>query len=239
PEAGPAGRWYAELGRLSASFALSADIALLLLGGELKRREHLSGRFADILAEMYFLSCVLKRFEDEGRQAGDLPLVESIGATAVAIIEQRLAEILGNFPSRSLGWVLRRVVFPWGQRSRPADDRLTHQAAALLLQASPARDRLTAGIFVSREPDDITGRIEHAFELVPEAERIEVRIKAAIKDGAIKVTDEHSARKEALNAGIVSAEDMRLLEAWDRAVRAAIDVDDFAPEALAPLAQRG
>ncbi len=127
-------------------------------------------------------------------------------------------------------------MFPWGQRSRPAGDRLTHQAAALLLEASPARDRLTAGIFVSRAPDDITGRIEHAFELVPEAESIEARIKAAIKNGAIKVTDEHSARTEALNAGIVSAEDIRLLEAWDRAVRAAIDVDDFAPEALAPLA---
>jgi acyl-CoA dehydrogenase len=103
------------------------------------------------------------------------------------------------------------------------------------LQASPARDRLTAGIFVSPAPDDITGRIEHAFELVPQAESIEARIKAAIKDGAIKVTDERSARTEALNAGIVSAEDMQLLEAWDRAVRAAIDVDDFAPEALAPL----
>ncbi len=237
PEAGPAGRWYAELGRLSASFALSADIALLLLGGELKRREHLSGRFADILAEMYFLSCVLKRFEDEGRQAGDRPLVESIGAAAVAIIEQRLAEILANFPSRPLGWLLRRIVFPWGRQSRPADDRLTHQTAALLLEASPARDRLTAGIFVSRAPDDITGRIEHAFEMVPNAESIEARIKAAIKSGAIKVTDEHSARAEALNAGIVSAEDMQLLEAWDRAVRAAIDVNDFAPEALAPLAQ--
>ncbi|MCD6060703.1 MAG: acyl-CoA dehydrogenase domain protein, partial [Moraxellaceae bacterium] len=72
----PAARWYRQLTRLSAAFALVADATLALLGGELKRREKLSGRFADILGELYFASAVLKRWEDEGRPEPDRALVD-------------------------------------------------------------------------------------------------------------------------------------------------------------------
>ncbi|MGI9311893.1 MAG: acyl-CoA dehydrogenase, partial [bacterium] len=41
---------------LSASFAFLADVALFLLGGELKRREMLSGRFADALGNLVLAS---------------------------------------------------------------------------------------------------------------------------------------------------------------------------------------
>src|SRR5262249_36139458 len=67
PEAGPATRFYRQLSRHASAFALCADMALLTLGGALKRKEMLSARFGDILAELYLLSAVLKRWEDEGR----------------------------------------------------------------------------------------------------------------------------------------------------------------------------
>jgi acyl-CoA dehydrogenase len=56
PDAGRATRFYRQLGRYSAAFALTSDIALLTLGGELKRKEMLSARLGDILSELYFLS---------------------------------------------------------------------------------------------------------------------------------------------------------------------------------------
>ena len=43
------------------------------LGGELKRREMLSGRLADALAWMYLASASLKRFRDDGEDSGDWP----------------------------------------------------------------------------------------------------------------------------------------------------------------------
>ena len=46
-------------------------MALLTLGGALKRKEMLSARLGDILSELYLLSAALKRWEDEGRQQAD------------------------------------------------------------------------------------------------------------------------------------------------------------------------
>jgi acyl-CoA dehydrogenase len=58
--------WYRKLSAASASLALVSDFALAILGGELKRREILSGRLGDVLSQLYLASCVLKRFHDEG-----------------------------------------------------------------------------------------------------------------------------------------------------------------------------
>ena len=46
-----------------------------VLGGALKRKEKLSARLGDILSLLYLCSATLKRYEDEGRQAADAPLM--------------------------------------------------------------------------------------------------------------------------------------------------------------------
>lgn len=233
PAAGPAAPWYAALAQASVSFAVVADLCLLLLGGQLKRRERLSGRFADCLGEMYFMSCVLKRFEDGGRQADELPLLVYCCTESMHTIEARLRAILYHFPSRFPGWVLRRLVFPYGARARPPEDGLGQRVAGVLLESSALRDRLTAGIYVSPEPSDITGRLEHALQLLPEAEAIEGRIVSALREGRLSAERDEEARAAALRADLVNEDEVRLLTAADAAVRAVIDVDDFAPEALA------
>ena len=52
---------------LSAAFALLADITLFSLGGGLKRKEMLSGRFADVMSNLYLASATLKRFKGQWR----------------------------------------------------------------------------------------------------------------------------------------------------------------------------
>src|SRR5690606_15905414 len=54
-----------RLSRHAAAFALLTDLALMTLGGTLKRKEMISARLGDILAELYLSGAVLKRFEDE------------------------------------------------------------------------------------------------------------------------------------------------------------------------------
>ena len=76
PDAGEATRFYRQLSRYSSAFALCADMALLTLGGALKRKEMLSARFGDILSELYLLSAALKRWQDEGRQQADFAALE-------------------------------------------------------------------------------------------------------------------------------------------------------------------
>ena len=118
PAAGDASHFYKPLGRYAAAFALAADLALLTLGGALKRKEMISARFGDILSELYLLSAVLKRWEDEGRQQADLPLVEWCMESGFATIEARFDEIFANFPNRPAAWLLRFLVLPLGPRRR-------------------------------------------------------------------------------------------------------------------------
>ena len=116
PDAGAATRFYRQLSRYSAGFALCADMALLTLGGALKRKEMLSARFGDILSELYLLSAALKRWQDEGRQPADFAALEWCMASGFRTIENRFAEILANLPNRFVAAVLKFLIQPFGAR---------------------------------------------------------------------------------------------------------------------------
>ncbi len=222
PDAGVGSYYYKQLDRASASFALVAEAALAVLGGSLKRRESLSARLGDVLSEMYLMACALMRFEHDGRPTADEPLLHWCCQSALFAIQQRLDEILVNFPSRPAAWVLRRFVFPFGPRRKAPADRLAARCAALLLEPGEARDRLTDGIYVSRDPHDVTGRMEHALERVLAAEPVEKKLRERKIDDAGK----------ALAAGVISTAEAAVLKEAADAVHAAISVDDFAPEAI-------
>jgi acyl-CoA dehydrogenase len=226
PELGPVTAYARRLTRMSASFALLADVAMLLLGGELKRREKISGRFADILSHLYLASAVLKRFEDDGRPAADLPLVRWALEDSLAIIEERLDGILRNFPVRGIGLLLRPFVLPLGRRWQGASDRLGHEVARLLLDPSATRDRLTGGLFMQLTGDDPLGVLELALEKVIAAEPIERKLEqafgTAISAGTIDAILERGLAEKLINE--LEAETVR--ESWAMTA-AAIAVDDF------------
>jgi acyl-CoA dehydrogenase len=228
PLAGAASRFYRPLGRYASAFALAADLALLSLGGGLKRQEMISGRFGDIISELYLLSAVLKRWEDEGRQEADLPLVEWCMHSGFATIETRLDEILANFSNRPVAWLLRLLVLPLGVRRRGPSDRLTRACAELLLSPSATRDRLTADIFRASDGKGLD-RLERAFDLVVATQTARDRMRKA------RVHDVETARRRQLVSEAEAAE----LTAAALAVEAATAVDDFAAEELAPRSAVG
>src|SRR4029077_17591717 len=147
PDAGAASRFYRQLGRYSSAFALAVDLALLSLGGGLKRQEMVSARFGDILSELYLSSAALKRWNDEGRQQDDLPLLQYCMDASFATIETRVDELLANFPVRPVAWLLRFLIQPLGPRRRGPSDRVTDRCADLITTPSAARDRLTVDLY--------------------------------------------------------------------------------------------
>ena len=101
--AGPTTRYYQHINRFSASFAFATDVAMLTLGGYLKKKENLSARLGDVLSAMYLASMVLKHYENQGRPEADLPLVEWAcryaalpGAGAAARLPAQLPEPLAR-----------------------------------------------------------------------------------------------------------------------------------------------
>jgi len=220
-------RYFQQLTRMSSAFALCSDFAMLVLGGTLKRREKLSGRLADVLSQLYLVSAMLKRFEDQGRQHADLPLLHWSCTEGLYHAQQSLDELIRNFPSRPVAWLMRLLVFPLGRRYTRASDHLGHQVAELLLSPSLVRDRLTAGVYTNDEPDQAIGRIECALRQVTETEDIEKRLTKARRSGQVKGKDDSELRREAVKAGIVSKEELELLQQAESACRDVIQVDDF------------
>jgi len=224
PAAGAASKFYRQLSRHAAAFALCVDLALLALGGGLKRREMLSARFGDILSELYLSSAALKRWNDEGRRGEDFALLEWCMQASFATIAARFDEIFANFPVRPVGWLLRLLLQPLGPRRRGPSDRVTARCAALLTAPSAARDRLLPDLFHPPQSERHNGvaRLERAFALVTAVQPVRDRMQA------VRVRDVDQALKQRT---INDEEAAQLKQAAD-AVAAAIAVDDFAPEEL-------
>ncbi len=229
--------WFRQLARFSAAFAIVADVALLMLGGKLKRKEKLSGRFADALSYLYIGSAALKHFHDQGQPEADLPLLQWSMATALFRIEEALDGILRNFPSRAAGRALRLIVFPLGRRFPAPDDRLGHQVASILLTPGETRNRLTEGVYQPGNPDDPIGAIEFALKKTLEAEPLEKRLRQQGLDRAWNETPEAwVSRLQRRND--IDADEAALLNSAHQAIRKAIMVDDFPQESAAPAVHR-
>jgi len=220
--AGPLAPHYRALERYAAAFALAADVTLATLGGALKRKEMLSARLGDILAELYLLSAVLKRWHDEGRHAEDLPLVQWCMESGCATIEERLDGVLANLPSRAAAFVLRAACLPWGVRRRGPSDATTMACAELLLAPSPARDRLLPGLARPR-PGEALDRLARAFELAAGTAPILDGLRhAGIRDW-----------RAAVGTGALDAAQAAQLEEMEQAVADVVEVDSFDAASLA------
>jgi acyl-CoA dehydrogenase len=227
PDAGAITPMYRGLHVAAVTFGAVADLVMATLGGEMKRRESLSARLGDVLSELYLMSCVLKRFEDDGRLKEDIAFVEWNYRSSLYTIQTRLDEVLKNLPMRPVAWLLRLIAFPLGRHRRAPSDRLTRDVAQLLLSPSEMRERLTKGIYINRRPSDATGRMELAFEAAVERDRLEAKIRAA-KPGRKALADLPALVKE----GIITGAEADALAKANEIVREVIDVDDFAADEL-------
>lgn len=226
---GPAGRYLREFSRASAGFALLSDIALAVLGGQLKRREKISGRFADVLAWLYLGSAAVKRFRDEGEAEGDRPFFRWACEYALWKIREAMVGILENFPNRPVAWALRGLLFPWGVRRRPPSDALGSRVARALVEDEEARQRLTREIHVPGGADPGLGVLEVAFERARAAWEVERKIRDAVRAGALDRAPEDALADRAVRAGVITAEERAILREAEAAREAAIQVDAFEP----------
>ncbi|RDE08026.1 acyl-CoA dehydrogenase [Pelagibacterium lacus] len=225
--------WYRALHRYAQSFALAADWTVAFLGGDLKRKQMLSGRMADVFSDLYLLSAALKRYEDDGRMPEDIPVIDAIARDRIAAIETGLGGVIDNFPHPLMRFALGVLIFPLGRRARPARDKANYRLALSVLAPSAFRDRLTCGVHVSFDPADPVGRLEDALAKVVAAEEVERKFFRALKKGEISRRLDRDAIADAVERQILSPEEARILRAADQATEQAIKVDDFAADALA------
>jgi acyl-CoA dehydrogenase len=238
PGKGNAAQWYREFGRMSAVFALFADVAMLMLGGDLKRRERLSARLGDGLSFLYLGSAALKRFHDQGAPAADRVLLDWVCQTCLFDMQRSLLGLLENFPSKAVARLLRFWAFPFGLPYRSPSDRLADAVAESILQPGEVRERLTRGLFIPTNPLEPLTRLDDALAKALAAEPILARIRGAMRAGRMAAEDPESSLDAAVQADVVSADEAAIVQSAVLARLQVIEVDDFPPEYLNPEMSR-
>jgi len=224
------------LSRMSAAFAVVSDTAMATLGGKLKRREKISGRLADAFAWIYLGMASLKRYEDRGRKAAELPFARWAGRHALYKCQEALRGTLDNLPSRPAAVFLRAAVFPLGARLRPPTDADGSRVARELLEDRAARLSLTSDIYVPPPDEPGLGRLEAALDKAVEALAVETKIRDAVRAGRLERAPGDALLEMAAEAGIITpAERLAVLDA-DEIRDEVIQVDAFAPEAFLSVA---
>jgi acyl-CoA dehydrogenase len=221
------GMYFRQLTRMSSAFALTADITLIMLGSALKRKERLSARLADALSYMYLAAAVLKRFEDDGAQDADLPLLHWSCRFSLYKVQESLLGLYENYPNRIVGYILRRIVFPYSKPFKQPSDLLDSRVAATVLSPSDTRDRLTDGIFIPDNTDEPLGRIEDAMSRAIDAERLEKKIQKAVKSDAVRRGFMEDELEDALKIGVINNEEAGIIRAEMKIRKEVVRVDDF------------
>jgi acyl-CoA dehydrogenase len=224
---GPCRRQLQIATRLSTAFVLAADLSMIIIGSGLKRREKLSGRLADILSHLYLVSATIKQFEDHGRPAEELPLLEWACANSFHAIQTAFVGLLANFPNRPAALLLRLTAFPLGLPAFGPSDRLGQRVATLLLAPSAVRERLTAGIYTPTGLDEPLGRLDDALAKVIAAEPVERKVREALKAHLIPSGSDEQTLRAALQAGVITAAEAAIVAASQDARQEVIRVDDF------------
>jgi acyl-CoA dehydrogenase len=238
PDRGPTRRYFQHIVRFSASFAFAVDVAMLTLGGYLKKKENLSARLGDVLSSMYLASMVLKHYNDEGQPPEDLPIVEWACRHLLYHAQEQLHGFLRNFPNRFLAAMMRLLIFPRGLTYFAPADRLGRHVAELVTKPTESRARLCRFAYTSRVAGNALGQLQEALELAATAEPIEQRIRVeGVRTGKVTALDLPGRAQQALAAGIISEVEAASLREYDRKVMDIIQVDDFAPGEIGAGAQ--
>ena len=233
PVGGSTARYYRKLSWASATFAIMADISMGALGGSLKLKEKLTGRFADVLSWMYIGTAILRRYEAEGRRKEDLPFVHFTMNHALSEIQKAFDGIFANLPVPGLSWLFRGPLRMWSNLNAlagEANDIHTHKIASLILTDSDQRQRHTDGIYVPKNTTEQLGLLEETFRVVKRAEEVERKIRSAVKRKTLTRVKGAAGYQAARDANVITAEELADLLRADELRTAAIQVDDFSQE---------
>ena len=221
------GPYYQQLTRMSSALALISDISMLMFGGELKRKERLSARLGDVLSQLYLASTVLRYYEGNGRKALDLPYVRWNVELALWHCQTAFNEFFANLPGKALAWILKRVVFPWGDAYQRPSDRLDHALVQTMWTDNELRDRLTSHVWLGTEASDPGFIIEDAFQRILATKPARDAIKQAQRKGLLsKTLDLPATAGMAVTLGLCSAAEAQAWQLAEEARDRAIQVDE-------------
>ncbi|NND69771.1 MAG: acyl-CoA dehydrogenase [Halioglobus sp.] len=208
--------WYQRINRFSAALATCADVALGILGGDLKRRELLSARLGDVHSEL-FIACSILKYHDSNELT---PESEAHARYAVQqslhSAQKALLTFLDNLPVPGLGVVLRVICFPLGRILKAPDDDQVRELGDLIMEPNPVRVQLANYVFVSKDPEDAVGRVETTYEMLLAVEDAWLAFNKARRKGELDDMSLEGGLREAADRGVIDSADVERLREYNR-----------------------
>jgi len=220
-------RYYRDINRFSAAFALISDVALGTLGDALKRKEYLSGRLSDAFSWMFLATAALKHFYDNGRPESERAMLDWTCTHAINEIETALLGVLANLPNRFASRVTKILTFPFGSRYSPLTDNQIDAVAEAITTNIEARNAVTAEIFIPGPDDPGLGALEHVFTRTLAAGPARNKLDQARREGKLADDNVIAMTNEAVKEGILSEAEKTLIEEVEQLREAIIQVSDF------------
>ena len=204
---------------------------MVSLGADLKRKERISARLGDVLSQLYLAAATLKRYNDEGRNSADLPLVQWAVEDCLYNIQHAIDELIRNFPNKIMAKTLRIIIFPLGTWLNKPNDEIAHKIAQLLQTPCSARTRLGQGQYLTRDGNNIFGRLEQVLEDIINCEPIYERVCRELNT---KLPFYHldKVAELGLTHNIISKVEAELLSTAEVGRQWVIAVDDFDGKAM-------
>ena len=207
--------YYKHINRLSASFALTADMALGLLAGDLKRKEMLSGRLADIHGHLFIATAILQFYENGSKSPSERLHAEVALQDSLYTIQEAFVSFFANFPNRMAANVVSFVTFPGGRLFTPPSDELKVKLGDTFMddfEANPFRDYLKTMVYYTTDPSDMNGRMENAYQTLLEVEPLWQKFKKSEHKGEFAgLTFEDHVVQASQNGDITESEAEQLI----------------------------
>ena len=178
--------YYKIINRLSANFALTADMCLGLLAGDIKRKEMLSGRLADIHAHLFIATAILKFFEHSKKTEAERLHAQLAIEKSLYTAQEAFYDLFANFPVGVAAGMVKLICFPFGRPVAKPSDRLKQEVANVMMEDNAFRKVLKKHVFYSTAEDDVNGRMESTFTMLLEIEQLWDSFKKAENKGQFK-----------------------------------------------------
>ena len=207
--------YYKTINRLSANFALTADMCLGLLAGDIKRKEMLSGRLADIHSNLFIATAILKFYEYGQRTEAEQIHAQLALEKALFNAQEAFFGLFDNFPIKLASGLIKLICFPLGRPLKKPSDKLKLQAGEMIMQENAFRDQLKKHVYYSTDADDVTGRMESTFLMLLEVEELWNKFKKAESKGQFEGLTFEAHIESALKSGFISQAEAEQLTTYN------------------------
>ena len=223
-------RWYQLLNRFSAILAVTSDVALAILGGDLKRRELLSARLGDCHSQLLLASSIIKYHSTQPSDRAQDAHAEYALTRAFHTAQEALFEFYRNFPARAVARLIQAIAFPGGRAVQAPSDDLIRELGDLIMEPTSVRESLGSYTYICLKREDAMGRVETTYRKLLEVDDAWQKVLRAASKGQLAGDTFADKVASAAAQGIIREEDIAPLREYDEMRYDCLLTDAFEPE---------